>query len=192
MQAKENAAKARLAQRGKVAAEIHQSRIVAVAVGIDFVDGGIDDAVCADFVMADNVAVQMGECAFHLQLSFFAAMPNVLLKAFFGRKLGDAGKMFGNVLLLRRQGVDAQFAVGKQNRVNPRLPVYTQHHRRRFVGNRGNCRHGNAETAGSAVGRNHVHTGRAGSHCLSERLLGIVVHMLVFRLIRLPFRARLA
>ena len=95
-------------------------------------------------------------CAFNLQLPRAAAVPDVLLETFGRRERGHAGKMFGCILLVRRQYVDAQMAVALQNRVDARFLIHTQQHGRRFVGNGGHGGHGDAVSPRLAVGGDDV------------------------------------
>lgn len=67
---------------------------------LDFADFHIKHMVGADVVLGGDFAVQVGECAFHLQLAGLAAVPDVVFEALFGRQRGEAGEVFGDVLLI--------------------------------------------------------------------------------------------
>ena len=82
----------------------------------DFVDFDVKDKMRPDFVLRNDTPVEMRQCAFDFELPGFAPVPNMVGKAFFRGKPGQAGKVFCDVLLAFGQGIDAQVAVGLKNR----------------------------------------------------------------------------
>ena len=105
-------------------------------VGIaDFVDLNEKDVMRADFALIDNTAVQVRQRTFNLELSGLPSMPNMVFETFFGRELGQSGKVFGDILLAVIERVDAQIMVALQDGNDGGLAVDAQNERRRLVGN---------------------------------------------------------
>ena len=57
----------------------------------------------------------MGQCAFNFELTGLPSMPNMVFEAFFGREVGQSGKVFSNILLAVVERVDAQVTVALQD-----------------------------------------------------------------------------
>ena len=72
------------------------------------------DVMYADFALIDNTAVQVRQRAFDFELSGLPSMPNMVFEAFFGREVGQSGKVFGNILLAVVERVDTQIAVARR------------------------------------------------------------------------------
>ena len=100
----------------------------------------------------------------------------MVFEAFFRRKGGDTGEMFGDVLLGGGEYVDAQAAVLLQDGQYAGVSVDAEHHGGRLVGNRCDGGHGDAVAPGRAVGGDNVHTGRTGGHGVAKDLLWRGIH----------------
>ena len=124
--------------------------------------------MAADLVLCCGAAVQVRQRAFDLQLAAAASVPDVVFEALFGREGGEAGEVFGNVLLVCGEDVDAGGAVLLQNGNNGGLAVDAEHDGGRFVGNGGDGGHGDAVASGRAVCGDDVDAGGAGGHGVAE------------------------
>ena len=154
-------------QGGETASEIDQ-RGVAAAVDGDFADFDHEHMVCADFVLRGDAAVQVRQRAFDLQLAAAASVPDVVFEALFGGEGGEAGEVFGGVLLVCGEDVDADGAVLQKNGNDACLFVDTEHDGGRLVGNGGDGGHGDAAASGRAVGGDDVNAGGADGHGVAE------------------------
>ena len=98
----------------------------------------------------------------------------MVFEAFFGREVGQSGKVFSNILLAVVECVDAQITVALQDGNDGGLAVDAQHDRRRLVGNGSYGSHGNAIAPCFTVCRDNVYTGGTGGHGISEGSLECV------------------
>ncbi len=156
-----------LFQRFELPTEIQQCRCLRVGIA-DFVELNEKDVMRADFALIDNAAVQVRQCVFNFELSGLPSMPNMVFEAFFGREVGQSGKVFGDILLAIVECVDAQITVALQDGNDGGLAVDAQHDRRRLVGNGGYGSHGNAIASCFAVCRDDVYASGTGGHGISK------------------------
>ena len=106
-------------------------------------------------------------------------MPNMVFKAFFGREVGQSGKVFGDILLAVVECVDAQITVALQDGNDGGLAVDAQHDRRRLVGNGGYGSHGNAIASCFAVCRDDVYASGTGAMASRNDLLSVCVESVI-------------
>lgn len=149
-------------QGGKLAAKIQQRAFTRLGQH-DVVHRHRKQPMRACVVCVGNLAVQVRQCARQLPLAV-VLRPIVPCKPHFGRKLGQARKIFGRQLLVFGKHVQTQTLVGAQWHKDFGVQVHGQDDGRRAVGQRHDGGHGHGKSPQFAIGGNQVDAVGAGGH----------------------------